>query len=110
MMIPAGRFVSRSFLLLFTTFAILFAGLAAEQSAFAQSSTPGIKTDRAVYPEPSLPALPKAGGKYIDPVFGTEIMRVTDETDGPVPGLGTYYSHWPTFNCNNTKLLIRKGD
>jgi hypothetical protein len=36
----------------------------------AQTS-PGIKTDRAVYPEPPLPALPPAGGKYIDPVFGT---------------------------------------
>ncbi|HVQ37507.1 MAG TPA: hypothetical protein VMS31_08240 [Pyrinomonadaceae bacterium] len=42
-------------------------------------------------------------------MFGTEIMRATDETDGPAPGLGTYYSHWPTFNCTNTKLLIRRG-
>jgi hypothetical protein len=36
-------------------------------------------------------------------------MRATDESDGPAPGLGTYYSHWPTFNANNTRLLIRKG-
>jgi uncharacterized protein (TIGR03437 family) len=77
--------------------------------AHTQSQTPGIKTDRAVYPEPLLPALPRAGGKFNDPVFGTEIMRATDETDGAAPGLGTYYSHWPTFNCDNTKLLIRKG-
>jgi hypothetical protein len=68
-----------------------------------------IRTDRNVYVEPPLPALPRAGGKIIDPVFGTEIMRVTDETDGASPGLGTYYSHWPTFNSNNTRLLIRKG-
>jgi WD40-like Beta Propeller Repeat len=69
-----------------------------------------IRTDHAVYAEPPLPALPRAGGKFIDPVFGSEIMRATDEADGPAPGLGTYYSHWPTFNSNNTKLLIRKGE
>lgn len=69
----------------------------------------GLKTDRGVYRKPPLPPLPRAGGKFIDPVFGTEIMRATDEADGPAPGLGTYYSHWPTFNANNTRLLIRKG-
>ena len=67
------------------------------------------KRSHGVYPKPPLPPLPKAGGKFTDPVFGTEIMRATDEHDGPAPGFGTYYSHWPTFNCNNTKLLIRKG-
>ena len=69
----------------------------------------GLKTDRGVYRKPPLPPLPRAGGKFIDPVFGTEIMRATDEADGPAPGLGTYYSHWPTFNADNTRLLIRKG-
>ena len=69
-----------------------------------------IRTDHRVYAEPPLPTLPRAGGKFIDPVFGTEIMRATDESDGAAPGLGTYYSHWPTFNSNNTRLLIRKGE
>ncbi|HWN09043.1 MAG TPA: YdcF family protein [Pyrinomonadaceae bacterium] len=69
----------------------------------------GLKTDRSVYRTPPLPTRPRAGGKFIDPVFGTEIMRATDEVDGPAPGLGTYYSHWPTFNANSTRLLIRKG-
>jgi hypothetical protein len=68
-----------------------------------------IKTDRRVYRKPPLPQLPRAGGEFIDPVFGTEIMRATDESDGPAPGLGTYYSHWPTFNADNTRLLIRQG-
>lgn len=68
-----------------------------------------LKTDRSVYRKPPLPLLLRAGGKFIDPVFGTEIMRATDEADGPAPGLGTYYSHWPTFNADNTRLLIRKG-
>lgn len=69
-----------------------------------------IKTDRAVYAEPPLPARPRAGGKYTDPVFGTEIMRVTDETDEATVGCSTFYSHWPTFNSNSTRLLIRKGE
>ena len=71
--------------------------------------TPGVKTDRALYRKPALPVRPRAGGKFLDPVFGTEIMRATDESDGGAPGLGTYYSHWPTFNADNTKILIRKG-
>jgi hypothetical protein len=69
-----------------------------------------IRTDRSVYPKPPLPPLPRAGGKFRDPVFGTEIMRATDESDCPVPGCGTWYNQWPTFNANNTRLLIRNGD
>jgi hypothetical protein len=75
----------------------------------AQSS-PGIKTDRAVYPEPPLPTLPAKGGKFNDPVFGTQIMRATDATDCPAPGCSTFYSQWPTFNSDNTRILIRRGD
>jgi len=73
----------------------------------APSTNVGIKTDLGTYPEPPLPALPPAGGKFIDPTFGTQIMRVTDETDGQ--SNGTFYSYWPTFNMNNTKLLVRRG-
>jgi uncharacterized SAM-binding protein YcdF (DUF218 family) len=70
----------------------------------------GLKSDRGVYRKPPLPRLPRAGGKFVDPVFRAEVMRATDESDGPAPGLGTYYSHWPTFNSNSTRLLIRKGE
>ncbi|HEX8845388.1 MAG TPA: hypothetical protein VF791_12125 [Pyrinomonadaceae bacterium] len=76
----------------------------------AEIGNASIRTDRKVYRKPPLPKLPRAGGKFNDPVFGTEIMRATDETDGAAPGLGNYYSHWPTFNSNNTRLLIRKGE
>ncbi|MFL6334315.1 MAG: hypothetical protein ACJ754_13460, partial [Pyrinomonadaceae bacterium] len=71
---------------------------------------PGVKSDRRVYREPALPALPAAGGTYRDPVFGTEVMRVTDASECPAPGCGTYYSHWPTFNADETRMLIRKGE
>ena len=78
-------------------------------TAFAQSQTPGIKTDRAVYAEPALPIVPSAGHKFIDPVFGTEIMRATDESDCHAPGCGTYYNQWPTFNSDNTRIMLRNG-
>lgn len=68
-----------------------------------------VGTDHKAYAKPPLPQLPAAGGKYVDPVFGTTVMRVTDERDGRAPGLGTYYPHWPTFNRDNTLMLIRNG-
>jgi hypothetical protein len=64
------------------------------------------KTDRRVYPEPKLPRLPSAGGTITDPIFQTEIMRVTDERDGA--SNGTYYAYWPTFNSDSTRLLVKK--
>lgn len=68
---------------------------------------PQVKMDRKIYPEPALPRLPRAGGKFKDPTFGTEIMRVTDETS---PDGGTFYSYWPTFNCDTTRLLVRTSN
>ena len=44
--------------------------------------TPSVITDYVVYPEPSLPSLPAAGGIIVDPTFGTTILRLTDAT-GP---------------------------
>ncbi len=64
-------------------------------------------TDRRVYAEPALPALPRAGGKFRDAVFGTELMRVTDERDGA--SNGTFYAYWPTFNADATRLLVRRA-
>ena len=40
----------------------------------------------------------------VDPSFGTTVMRVTDATDGG--DWGNAYSYWPTFNKNNTHLLV----
>src|SRR5438477_9407000 len=73
-----------------------------------QAPNERLRSSRAIYPKPPLPRLPRAGNKFTDPTFGTEIMRATDERDDKV-GLSTYYSHWPTFNCNNTYMLLKKG-
>src|ERR1700753_2934246 len=87
---------------------VLLSQLFGWQSAHAQ--TTDYISDRNVYPKPPLPPLPPVNGTYTDPVFGTQILRATDESDCPQEGCGTYYPHWPTFNANNTRILIRKAE
>jgi hypothetical protein len=70
-------------------------------------TSPGIKTDRRVYPEPAPPRLPPAGATFEDPVFGTTLLRVTDERDGAFNA--TNYSYYPSFNKDNTRLFIVAG-
>ena len=82
----------------------------ANEAIAFQSGSGQIRTDRRVYPEPHLRLVARAGGKFNDPTFGTQIMRATDATDCPVPGCSTFYSQWPTFNSDNTRILIRKGN
>jgi hypothetical protein len=69
-----------------------------------------IRTDRRVYAQTPLAEPATAGQTYRDPVFGTQIMRVTDASDCPAPGCGTWYSNWPTFNADDTRILIRRGE
>ena len=73
-----------------------------------QSRGAGTDHDRNVYPEPAAPALPRAGGTYVDPVFRTTIMRVTDESDGT--SCVNAYSYWPTFNLNSTRFFVSCDD
>ena len=69
-----------------------------------------VRTDRRVYVAPPAPPLPRAGGKFFDPVFGAEIMRVTDAATTGNRSAGTSYSYWPTFNRDNTRLFaLRDG-
>ncbi len=67
----------------------------------------GFKRDYGIYPVPPAPPLPSAGGKVIDPTFGTSILRLTDANDGPA--CINAYSYWPTFNLNSTRLLVHTG-
>lgn len=61
-------------------------------------------TDNRVYNESSPPPLPRAGGTLVDPTFGTNIMRVTDEGDGK--SCNNFYSYWQTFNLDSTRFFI----
>jgi len=57
----------------------------------------------AYWPTPA-PTLPAKGGKFTDPTWGTTVMRVTDASDGAWNG--NAYSYWPTFNKDNTYIII----
>ncbi len=91
--------------------AMLIVGSLAIMVAPAQTRKParsGIgnmpASDRRVLPEGPPPTLPRAGGTFVDPVFGTTIMRVTDERDGA--SCMNFYSYWPTFNLDSTRFII----
>ena len=77
-----------------------------EPAAAPGHAEPGIKvkTDRKVYPEPEPPELPKAGETFVDPTFGTRLLRVTDKRDGRNGQVA--YSYWPTFNRTSTRFHL----
>src|SRR5713226_2592224 len=70
----------------------------------APSKAAGVITDRRILSEGPLLALPRAGGTFVDPTFGTTIMRVTDESDGAQ--CNNFYSYWPTFNLDSTRFFL----
>jgi len=102
-----GAVLSKCVLILFCALALHALGGSAGTTQGVRPSARGasIKTDRGRHAPVGVPALPRAGGKFTDPVFGTEIMRVTDAATAP-KGAGTSYSYWASFNSDNTKLLV----
>ena len=60
--------------------------------------------DMAIRPAPAPPTLPAAGGKFADPTYGTQILRVTDRRDGAQAYHA--YSSWTAFNSNSTRFFI----
>jgi len=87
---------------------LLSAPLATRSQTVRPKVTPAVKTDRRVYAEPAPPPLPEAGGTFVDPVFGTTLIRVTDQRDGKFAE--TPYSYWPTFNKDSTRLYVKIDD
>ena len=65
--------------------------------------TPALLATQLVFAQTPIPALPAAGGTFIDPAYNTRILRVTDAADGAF--CGTVYSYWPTFNADSTRLM-----
>ncbi len=49
-------------------------------------------------------AMPAPGESYVDPVFGSKILRVSGPDEGQ--GCVTVYSIWPSFNADSTALVI----
>ena len=81
--------------------------LLALAAAVAAQETTTVITDRTVYPVPEPPELPKAGETFVDPTFGTTLMRVTDEGDGKQ--CQHVYSYYHTFNRDSTRFHIQSG-
>jgi hypothetical protein len=64
---------------------------------------------------PPAVTLPGAGGSYTDPVFGTQIIRVTNNIGSGSPGTinsnyagscANAYGYWNAFNSDDSRLLI----
>jgi len=94
----------------FPTILLLAAAVAAPlgaRAAAGEGEGPRVRTDRAVIPPPPAPPLPKAGGVLADPAFGTRILRVTDERDGPENQHA--YSYWCATNADSTRLIVSSG-
>lgn len=90
-------------------FPAIFPGTACGESVrIGANEGPGVSADRTVFREPRLPDLPQAGGVLVDPTFGTQIMRVTDQADGK--SCNNAYSYWPSFNCDSSRFFIWCGE
>ena len=80
----------------------------------------GVLTDYSATGAPPSVTLPTtttgtANGYYTDPVFGTKIIRVTDNIDNGTPGTlnsnyagscSNLYSTWSAFNVDDSRILI----
>lgn len=82
---------------------IIIAILFISNSAFASSAWDIGNID--VFEKPAAPTLPAAGGTYVDPTFGTTILRVTDRAHGNE--INHEYSYYSAFNADNTRLRLR---
>src|SRR5258708_6404382 len=57
------------------------------------------------YPISFIPLIGPAGSKVMDPDFGTEILRLTDGSDGST-SCNLQYSYWPVFNKDSTRAAV----
>jgi hypothetical protein len=71
-------------------------------------------TTRVVYPEPTLPTLGPAGSLFIDPTFGSRMVRVTDPQTRPgAPGRSfttASASHQLAWSAASDKFWVRSVD
>ncbi len=66
--------------------------------------------DTNVHEQGATPTLPAAGSTYIDTVYGTEVLRVTDRVNGHATlNVHNYASDGSSFNCDSTRFVILQG-
>jgi hypothetical protein len=71
-------------------------------SAIAAPASAAV-TNYSVHKQPSI-TLPAAGGAYVDPTFGSKIIRVTDSRNGT--NCTHAYSYWSAMNMNDTQFIL----
>jgi len=82
--------------------AILFAAIV---DASGQCTPSWSTSKSATFAQGSAPSLGAAGTSLCDPVFDTEIIRITSGTSPATGSWTNAYSYWPTFNADNTRIL-----
>ncbi len=60
-------------------------------------------------PQPNIPQ-PSVMNSFIDPVFGTSIIRLTNARNENVPGIIPQYSKRQAWNSDETLMLLITGD
>src|SRR5262249_12904306 len=85
--------------------ALVAIGLAVPNSVSAQS--PAAVGNPNIYPKPfPAPALPPAGGSYVDPIFGATIIRVTDPSNAPLGASVNSAAQDSMFNADGSLLYL----
>jgi len=69
---------------------------------------PYIINDFKFYPIPNVPR-PQKGIPYIDSVFGTEVVRITDIADCYSPNTTRLYSGYPKHDIENANKGYRRA-
>src|ERR1051326_1976460 len=93
-------------------FLVLLFGTGAVSTA--GTSTPPLSyravTDRIPRPRPALPQLGAAGFKFVDPTFGTRLIRVTDPnvipSFAPMSYVTMVNGNNTAWNADSTKFIV----
>ncbi len=93
-------------------FALFFAlGCLVTAPSGTSAATYAGKTDRSVYPKPSLPRIGLASTSFVDPTFGSRILRVTDTLTRPGQSYTTpSAAHQTAWNTTGTSFYVRSVD
>ena len=66
-------------------------------------------TNHKKLPQPNVPK-PAVRVPFSDPVFGTNIMRLTNARAGKVPGIIPTYAKRQAWNADETRMMLQTGD
>ncbi|MFH1197476.1 MAG: T9SS type A sorting domain-containing protein [bacterium] len=66
-------------------------------------------TNHDALPQPEF-AKPNADVYYTDPIFGTNVIRITDALNFPTPGFFPQYSKRQAWNADESRMLLFSDD